>query len=93
MLLTVRVPAEAKVLVNGYETRSTGTERRYVSYGLKSGKTYPYTITVLMPRGSEASEGDAVRATKTVYAKAGEDLRLAFTDDLRTQEQLVATAK
>jgi len=86
MLLSVQVPAEAKVLINGRPTQSTGTLRQYVSYGLQQGKLYPYEVTVILPR-AEASQ-----VTKVVYVKAGEDRRLAFRDDLRLESQLAIAA-
>ena len=88
MLLTVEVPAEAKVLINGHATQSTGTVRNYVSYGLKEGNLCPYTVTVLVPREG----GEAIQLAKTVYAKAGDDHRLAFLDDLKSDFRLADAA-
>jgi len=88
MLLTVEVPAEAKVLINGHATQSTGTVRNYVSYGLNEGNLYPYTVTVLVPREG----GEAIRLAKTVYAKAGDDHRLAFVDELKSDFRLADAA-
>ena len=88
MLLTVQVPAEAKVLINGHATQSTGTVRNYMSYGLKEGRLYPYTVTVLLP----GEGGEAIRLAKTVYAKAGHDHRLAFLDEPRSNFRLADAA-
>jgi len=94
MLLTLHVPANAKVLINGRATQSTGTERHYVSYGLKEGKVYPYTVTVLAPSRSSASpeegiaEENEIQVSRTLYVKAGDDRRLVFSDDLRLERQL-----
>ncbi len=94
MLLTLHVPANAKVLINGRATQATGTERHYVSYGLKEGKVYPYTVTVLAPRRSSTSpeegipEENEVQVSRTLYVKAGDDRRLVFSDDLRLERQL-----
>lgn len=45
-LLTIYVPYDAKITVNGLTTRSKGSRRQYVSYGLKSGFGYRYVIHV-----------------------------------------------
>jgi len=47
--ITIWVPPEAKVTINGLPTRSTGTRRQYVSYGLKPGYLYRYEIVAEMP--------------------------------------------
>jgi uncharacterized protein (TIGR03000 family) len=43
-LLTIYVPYDAKIEVNGLPTRSEGSRRQYVSYGLKPGFSYKYVI-------------------------------------------------
>ncbi len=94
MLLTLHVPADAKVLINGRATQATGTERHYVSYGLKDGKVYPYTVTVLAPARPGSSldggiaEGNEIQVSRTLYVKAGDDRRLVFSDDLRLESRL-----
>jgi uncharacterized protein (TIGR03000 family) len=75
LLLTLVVPAEAKVLINGHATTTTGTERLYVSNGLKAQKTYPYRVEVVIPRDGE----EPVHIVKTLNVKGGDDLRLAIT--------------
>jgi uncharacterized protein (TIGR03000 family) len=72
-LLSVKVPADAKVFVNDRPTTSTGTERHYMSNGLKAGRTYSYTI-----RAEVVRDGQAVTETKTVKLTAGEKADLAF---------------
>lgn len=47
-LLTVHVPADAEVYINGDPTRSTGSRREYVSFGLEPGKVYRYEIKALV---------------------------------------------
>jgi uncharacterized protein (TIGR03000 family) len=44
-LLTVWVPYDAKVTINGHPTKSTGSRRQFVSYGLRPGYTYTYEVT------------------------------------------------
>ena len=78
-LLTVSVPTNARVLVNGVPTRSTGDVRRYVSRNLNPGFSYTYEVT------TEASiNGQPVTQSKTVHLRAGEEATLAF--DMQAQE-------
>ncbi len=94
--MTVFVPAEAKVYINGIETRSKGSERQYVSFGLAGGKTYPYIVSALMlvkkPEAAEAAPGSEDREwkwqTRTVYLKAGERAGVTFSDDPAIEKQL-----
>jgi len=91
-LLSVTVPDAARVLINGRETRSTGERREYVSHGLKEGKVYPYTIRALVrAKGSDAASNEAGRwvwITKTVYLRAGDRMRVTFSDNLDLESQL-----
>ena len=72
-LLTVYVPVEAKVWINGALTASTGSQRRYVSYGLMPGYRYKYEVRARIPRG-----GKMLEEVKTVYLKAGANEGVAF---------------
>ncbi len=72
-LLTVSVPAEAKVFVNGRATRSTGERRSYVSRGLSRGSDYTYEVRAEIQR-----DGETVRETKIVNMRAGQDAQVAF---------------
>jgi len=47
--ITLWVAPDAKVTINGLPTRSTGTRRHYISYGLKPGYIYRYEIVAEMP--------------------------------------------
>jgi uncharacterized protein (TIGR03000 family) len=72
-LLNVSVPANARVLVNGIATRSTGELRRYVSRNLTPGFSYTYEVT------AEAMiNGQTVSQSKTVQLRAGEEAAVAF---------------
>ena len=44
--LTLKVPANAVVEIEGVKTKATGEVRRFVSPALASGKNYTYTIKV-----------------------------------------------
>ena len=68
-LLAIRVPDSAKVFVNGYETKSTGPYRQFVSSGLDAGKSYSYEVR---------AELDGQVATKLVSVQTGQRANLTF---------------
>lgn len=72
-LLTVSVPNDAKVFVNGVATSSKGGQRTYVSRGLSNGFRYTYEVRVEAKR-----DGKVVEEVKTVQLRAGENADLAF---------------
>jgi len=84
-LLTVWVPANAKVFINDHETKTAGTRRRYVSYGLQSGLTYKYVVRAQIVR-----DGKLVEEVQTVYMKAGASEGLAFGFNPTTTQSLAA---
>lgn len=73
-LLTIYVPAEAKVIINGLPTKSTGTRREYVSYGLQEGLQYKYVITAQVER-----DGKIYEETREVILTAGAKKGVAFS--------------
>lgn len=75
-ILTVSVPADAKVIVNGMVTTSTGESRRYVSQGLKPGKSYRYVVEATVER-----DGQPTTETKTATLTAGSVASLDFAFD------------
>ena len=85
-VLTVWVPYDAKVTVNGRETKSVGSRRQYVSYGLKPGLSYKYVVKAEVVR-----DGQTVEDTRTVTLTAGQITAVAFGFNLAPAEQ-VATA-
>lgn len=74
-LLTVIVPADAKVFVNGYETKSQGERRQYVSHGLQAGSSYNYQVRVVASR-----DGKPVEESRTVTLTAGQRSSVALLD-------------
>lgn len=86
--LSVQVPADAKVFVNGLATSSKGDRRQYVSRGLADGYSYTYEV-----RAEVVRDGRTVEETKTVYVRAGETSQLAFnlqpTSNLETSLTLL----
>lgn len=81
--LSVHVPADAKVFVNGLATKSTGAERRYVSSGLQAGYNYTYEVRAELVRG-----GQPVTETKVIKLQAGGSADVNF--ELNGQEEEVA---
>ena len=84
--LTVFVPTEAKVTINGKFTKSTGSERRYVSYGLHPGQTYVYKIQAEIVRA-----GKAITDEQTVSLTAGVQRSVAFGFHVPSSERLATT--
>jgi len=70
---TIRVPADAKVFIEGYKTEATGTERSFKTIPLAPGWRYDYTVKVL---------ADGKEVTRTITLAPGMDntfdLRAAF---------------
>jgi uncharacterized protein (TIGR03000 family) len=88
--LSLHVPADARVIINGYETQSKGTLRGYTSRGLKFGYQYEYTIEVRAVR-----DGHSVAIHRTVYLQGGqnEQVEIALPTRVQGPKELVASAK
>ena len=84
-ILTVWVPYDAKVTINGLETRSTGSRREFVSYGLKSGLSYKYVVQAQVVR-----EGKLLEDTRTVTLTAGQIEAVAFGFNTQPTEQVAS---
>ena len=84
-ILTVWVPYDAKVTINGLETRSTGSRREFVSYGLKPGLSYKYDVHAQVLR-----EGKLLEETRTVTLTAGQIEAVAFGFNIQPGEQVAA---
>lgn len=84
-LLTIWVPYDAKVTINGLATRSTGTKRQYVSYGLKPGFQYKYEIRVTIVR-----DGERLVEQRVATLTAGDHQALAFGFNVRPAEALAS---
>ena len=74
--ITIWVPEDAKVYVNGYLTKSTGNRRQFVSYGLKDGFNYKYEVRATVTR-----EGKTLEETHSVALTAGSKSTVAFKFD------------
>ncbi len=73
VLISVSVPADAKVYINGYETKSVGTTRTYVSRGLAAGQRYKYEVRAEVQRDGQTSTD-----TKVAFVTPSQTSRLAF---------------
>jgi uncharacterized protein (TIGR03000 family) len=71
ILLTV--PSDAKVLVNGKPTSSTGSLRRFVSRDLNPSETYRFDI-----QATYNVDGKEVTQTRAVVARAGGTEQIEF---------------
>ena len=74
-LIEVTVPsADAKVWIDGAETKSRGVSRTYESVGLESGRDFKYQI-----KASWLVEGKEVVVERTVTFQAGKTVKVDFT--------------
>ena len=72
-VLTIWVPYQAKVTINGLLTESTGTRRQYVSIGLQPGFGCEYQVHAEIVR-----DGKVVAENRTVTLTAGQQGRARF---------------
>jgi uncharacterized protein (TIGR03000 family) len=72
-LLVVEVPANAKIFVNGAETSSQGTVRRFLSRGLVAGKQYEFVVRMAVDR-----DGGPAEETQVVSLAAGSRSTVSF---------------
>jgi uncharacterized protein (TIGR03000 family) len=72
-LLSVTVPDDAKIFVNGQPTTSLGDVRHFVSRDLQPGFNYTYEVKAEAIRG-----GRMIERVKKVDLRAGESANLAF---------------
>jgi uncharacterized protein (TIGR03000 family) len=70
--IVVTLPAEAKLLIDGNPTKSTGAKREYESPAIPVGKEYSYTFKVTF-------QGKDI--TREVRIKAKETTKVDFTKD------------
>jgi uncharacterized protein (TIGR03000 family) len=75
-ILTVRLPADARLLVDGQETKQTGPMRRFTSPPLTPGKSYSYTFQWTFRKDSKTFKGE-----KKVRVRAGEDKEVDLTKE------------
>jgi uncharacterized protein (TIGR03000 family) len=73
--LQVRVPADAKLWLNGRPTRSTGAEREFLSPELEVGTTYAYEVKARWLR-----DGRPVEETRQIRVRANKTATVYFGD-------------
>lgn len=71
--LIVEVPEDAKVEINGYLTRVTGSRREFTPVGLEPGYHYDYRV-----RAEVVREGRTLQQVRTVRLAVGETVRVVF---------------
>ena len=84
-LLSVVVPQDARVYVNGMLTKTPGTHRQFVSYGLLAGYRYSYEVRAVVTRN-----GDELSDTQVVRVRVGETRDLAFDFSIRADAVIAA---
>lgn len=82
--LTIHVPADSKLFVNGLQTKATGEERKFVSRGLEKGFQYTYEVRVEAERN-----GELVSDIRTVKMTAGQNLDVTLNP--QPLEQVAST--
>ncbi len=85
-MLSVVVPQDARVYVNGMLTKTPGTQRQFVSYGLLPGYRYTYEVRAVVTR-----DGEELSDTQRVSVRVGETRDLAF--DFSTRVDTVVAAR
>lgn len=71
--ITLNVPADAKVFVNDYQTKSTGPVRQFASRNLMPGFDYEYKIRVEIVRN-----GQILEANRIVVLRSGQTFNVAL---------------
>jgi len=84
--LVIKVPAEAKLKIQGELTKKTGEERGFVSPPLEPGKSYEYTLEASW----DSTSYNSITRTYKVDVKAGQTVTVDMTkpnpkilDDIR----------
>ncbi len=83
-VLTVAVPLDATVSVNGHPTTSGGSVRQFKSRGLKEGFVYTYVVKV-----TYSVDGQEKTESKSVKLRPGADERVEFVAPVSTVSKTV----
>lgn len=78
--MSVTLPADAKLFIDGMPTRSTSARRWFISPPLDPGKSYGYAIKVEFMR-----DGKTVTVERDVTVKGGRDTPVSFFDSQETR--------
>lgn len=74
MLLSIRVPPDAVVRINGEKTSQNGPRREFLSSGLSPGRTYTFVVTARWT----GPNGQAVQLEQRVQVQGGERRNVDF---------------
>jgi uncharacterized protein (TIGR03000 family) len=72
--LSIRVPPDAVIRINGEPTTQSGPRREFVSSGLAPGRTYTFVVTARWA----AANGQAVELEQRVHVQGGERRNVDF---------------
>ena len=86
IMLTVWVPSDAKVTINGATTKSTGGERHFVSYGVR-----PRLYLRVQDQGGDCSRRQDRSGRADGFAHARQQRVVAFHFSVPSSERLAAT--
>jgi uncharacterized protein (TIGR03000 family) len=88
--IIVKLPAQARLTINGAPTNTTSSKRVFRSPALQRGKVYYYTLKASLRRN-----GKAITARKRVSVKAGRVTTVSFPLKGKRQspEQRLATRR
>jgi uncharacterized protein (TIGR03000 family) len=75
VLLSIRVPPDATVQINGVPTTQNGPRREFVSSGLAPGRTYTFVVTARWT----GPNGQAVELQRRIPVQGGERRNVDFT--------------
>ena len=81
--LIVRLPEDAKLIVNGRSTTSVGSTRQFVSNGLQAGLQYPYSLQATM-----TVNGREIVKTHELRLESGDLREVDFDFDVPVETQL-----
>lgn len=87
VLLTVQVPAEATVFVNGKQTASLGSTRVFAAKGLTPGKKYEFVVKMQTTR-----DGKPLEESKTVSLVVGDRQTVALAGQPAKDQPAAALA-
>jgi uncharacterized protein (TIGR03000 family) len=80
-MLRVRLPADARLTVDGQEMRQTGPLRRFYSPPLTAGKTYRYSFDWTFQK-----DGKTVKRSRSIPVRAGDDKEVDLRDEADKEE-------
>jgi uncharacterized protein (TIGR03000 family) len=84
--LNVKVPAEAKVYLQGQQMTLTGTERRFVTPELADGMQHSYAVKVEVVR-----DGRTFSKSTSATVRPGQEVEIAVSFDEQNPKELVAS--